>query len=192
MTKEIVESAIKRYNITYLKKKELKMKTQNEIIEELAKETINQFGALRISLSINDIDALFSLVESALSNKFEDELNNDYEFLENSKYYKFTSLDELIQDIAFFIFNMDKKDFYNDKIDIKFENIFYSVFDEKRNYNCFDDDCDIFTEFVHKLNKNDETVNVWHIEQNLLKNYNNDKETIKELCYSYYLENGNC
>jgi len=167
------------------------MQTQNEIIEELAKEVINQYGTFRISLSIDDSDALFSLVESERSNKLEDELNDEDEFLESSKYYKFTSIDELIQEITYFIYNMDKKDFYDNEIDIEFENIFYSVFDEKRNYNCFDDDCNIFTEFVHKLNKNDETVNVWHIKQNLLKNYTNGKETIKELCYSYYCENEN-
>lgn len=67
------------------------------------------------------------------------------------------------------------------KLDIDFRNAFENA--EKKS----DKNTTIFAEFVRTIEKDkNKIVNVWHIEQNDIKD-KNEMNSIKSLCYDYYL-----
>lgn len=67
------------------------------------------------------------------------------------------------------------------KLDIDFRNAFENA--EKKS----DKNTTIFAEFVRMIEKDkNKIVNVWHIEQNDIKD-KNEMNSIKSLCYNYYL-----
>ena len=111
------------------------------------------------------------------------------------------SLFQIIDEFSLDIYMQD--DDYDEKI-VNITDITYSEIEEQREKNpskfetLFQEsyksalnksDIDIYVNFCILLGY-DAPINVWHIEQNLLKNYTNGKQTIRELCYSAYCDYG--
>jgi hypothetical protein len=129
------------------------------------------------------IDEAFGSALWNVSNEFEVELDGDIQDYDCEELFH-NGVDELQEIVEKNFAALEHSD---DKA------LFYELFSEVSGDHYpheLDKNIDIFVAFVKALHEhfdmNAGSVNVWHIEQNSLKNQTDGKKSIAELCYSYF------
>lgn len=156
--------------------------SQNAIAMLFSTYFLLNYKKYDIDILLFNKEQLCAYIDELLHVNLQDSLNVEEEPFLN----EFSSFDEFVVTVSEYCYDFIKERRKWNKKYTDFEELYL----EAESYSEFD--TEIFTHFVTTMNSRydntEETVNVWHVKQNNLQAWHTAKKSLRELCYSAYMD----